>query len=167
MAKLSDLINGQDVAFDTHQAGDGQKTNWKKVHLEKRLHDSKGKARFPLLGNDLPSNSGMNDKNFSRVTAEVKKSLKKNKGLLKELAATIVAELKRFSSGEATLEHAREAAKKFAGYFDLDIDFRDLVDEYADGHLTSVTTIHYNPEKKMLHEIHQSKDQIVIRKVRS
>jgi len=166
MAKLGGLINGQDVAFDTHQAGDSQKTNWKKVHLEKRLHNKRGKARFPLLGNEQPSNSGMNDNDFNRVKREVKKALKKNKNLLDELASTIVTQLKRFSSGEASREDARETARRFAGYFDLDHDFLRVVEEYADKQLSSFTTIHYNPAEQTLHEIHQSKEEIVIQKPR-
>ena len=132
MAKLGGLINGQDVAFDTHQAGDGQSTNWEKLHLEKRLHNKRGKARFPLLGKEQPSKSGMDQREFSRVTREVKKVLKKNEDLVIDLAKIIVEQLQRFSSGEATIEDARAAAKKIANVFDLDEEFLRVVEEYSE-----------------------------------
>jgi len=163
--KLGSLINGQDVTFDTHQAGDGQRTNWKNIHLEKRLHGRGGKARFPLLGNEEPSNSGMSDNDFSQVTREVKKILKKDKNLIQNLAKTIVTELERFSNGEATSETAKEAAKRFAEYFDLDTDFLRVVEEYAKNRrLTTITTIHLKPNEQTLHEIHISKKEITIQK---
>jgi hypothetical protein len=35
MAKLNRLMKGQDLAFDTHQAGDRQSVNWLALHMEK------------------------------------------------------------------------------------------------------------------------------------
>jgi hypothetical protein len=49
MATLKRLINGQDIAFDTHQAGT-QHIRHRDLHLEKRLH-SGGKIRYPMFGN--------------------------------------------------------------------------------------------------------------------
>lgn len=166
MAKLGGLINGQDVAFDTHQAGDSQIVNWKDVHLEKRIHNKRGKARFPILGNQEPSVSGMTDNDLRRVTKEVKKTLRKNESLVKELAITIVDVLKRFSNGEASPKDAREAAKKIAKAFDLNADFLRVVEEYADKKLETFTTIHFNPGEDSLHEIILSKEKITIQKPR-
>lgn len=166
MAKLRGLINGQDVAFDTHQAGDAQNVNWSALHLEKRLHGGRGKARYPLFGNEKESSSGMNQDDFERITREVKKALKKNEQLLKDLAKTIVVELERFSNGEATSKDAREAARNISGYFDLDPNFLRVVEEYSNKHLSSITTIHFNPIEKTLHEIHQTKGEVVIQKPR-
>lgn len=166
MAKLGSLINGQDVTFDTHQAGDGQPVRLGDIHLEKRLHNSGGKARFPLLGNEEPSNSGMNDKDFNRVVNEVKKVLKKNKQVEKNLAETIVAQLNRFNDKKVTSETAKEAAKRLASYFDLETDFLRIVEEYSKNSLLSFTTIHFNPTKQTLQEIHQSKKEIIIQKPR-
>ncbi len=164
MGKLGGLINGQNIAFDTHQAGDGQKVNWRDVHLEKRLHSNKGKARFPLLGNEKPSSSGMNDDDFQHVKKEVKKAFNKRKPLLRDLANMVVSELKRFSSGKATQEDAKQAAKKLAEYFDLNTDFLKIIKEYADAdnELTSFATIHFNPATQTRHEIRQSKNEISI-----
>ena len=165
MAKqLRILIKEQDVAFDTHQAGDGQSVNWEKLHLEKRLHKG-GKARFPLFGNEKPSSSGMNEDDFSRVKKEVRKALE-NQKIFEALAKRIVDELDRFRNGNATHENAREAAQKIAGYFDLDKNFLRIVEEYADNKLLSFTTIHFNPNELTLHEIHQSGKEIAIQKPR-
>lgn len=166
MAKLGGLINGQDLAFDTHQGGDGQESKWQKVHLEKRLHNRRGKVRFPLLGDEKPSNSGMSQKDFERVTVEVKNALKKNEDLLNELASTIVEQLKRFSSGKATIIDAEVAAKRFAEYFNLDTEFVKKVATYArNKNLQALSTIHYNAEEKTFHEIKQSKSAITIKKI--
>jgi len=166
MGKLRGLINGQDVSFDTHQAGDKQQINWKNVHLEKRIHNRGGKARFPLLGGEKPSNSGMNDNDFSRVITEVKRILKKDRKLVRELAETIVTQLEKFSSHTATSETAKEAAKRFAEYFDLDSEFLRIVEEYTENRLQSFTSIHFNPVEQTLHEIHQSGKEIRIQKPR-
>lgn len=167
MAKLGGLINGQDVTFDTHQGGDGQASKWEKVHLEKRLHNKRGKARFPLLGDEKPSNSGMNDKDFERVIKEVKTALKKNLKLLDELASSIVEQLERFSGGKATMEDAEIAARRFAEYFGLDTDFRDKVATYARNKnkmLISLQTVHYNSSEQTFHVIRQTKNAISIKK---
>jgi hypothetical protein len=55
--ELRQLIKGQNVTFDTHQAGDSQNVHVKHLHLEKRLHGGRGKARFPLFGDIKPSSS--------------------------------------------------------------------------------------------------------------
>ena len=75
MANLKKLIHGQDVRFDTHQAGDAQPTNWHHVHLEKVLHEG-GKIRFPLAGDFQPSwSSRVNDVQYERVKREVAREL--------------------------------------------------------------------------------------------
>lgn len=166
MAKLGGLINGQDVAFDTHQAGDGQSTNWQKLHLEKRLHDNRGKARFPLLGKEKPSSSGMNERDFGRVTREVRNTLKKNDASTRSLAETIVDQLRRFSSGEATVEHASMAAQTIADAFGLEREFLRVVQEYAEGRLLSFTSIHFNQAQNALQEIVITKAEIAVQKPR-
>ena len=158
------LINGQNVAFDTHQAGDKQETNWRKVHLEKRLHGGKGKIRFPLFDGELISHSGMNENKFKSVIDEIKKALRKNERLLIELAQTVIDQLNRFSNGKASAEDARIAAKKFAKYFDLDAEFLRIVEEYAGNKLTSFSSIHYDFTGNKLIEIVQTKEEIAIQK---
>lgn len=166
VAKLSRLINGQDIKFDTHQAGDGQTVNWKAVHLEKRMHNRKGKIRIPLLGNGNPSSRRMSRDDFERIMREVRNELDSNQALIKKLAETIVDILGKFSSGQSTSEDAKQAAKKVAGYFDLDDEFESVLERYARGKLVSYTSVHMNPETGLLQEISQSKDCVVIRKAR-
>lgn len=166
MAKLSRFINGQDVTFDTHQAGDGQKVNWRAVHLEKKMHKRNGKIRFPLFGNGNPSPSGMSREDFEKITREVRNKLDGDRALVEKLAETIVDILERFSSRQATSEDAKQAAKKVAGYFDLDDEFESVLERYARGKLVSYTSVHMNPETGFLQEISQSKDRVVIRKAR-
>lgn len=153
MAKLGGLINGQDVAFDTHQAGDGQGINWKHLHLEKRLHKGGAKARFPLFGEEPPSSRGMNERELNRVSTEIRSALKNNRDLVEDLAETIAEQLRRFSSGEAEIHHARQAAQRIAGAFDLNESFLRAVEEYYEGKIFSFTSIHFNPAQNSLHEI--------------
>jgi hypothetical protein len=173
---MKELINGQDVSFDTHQAGDSQEAHLKDLHLEKRLHKG-GKARFPLFGDGKPSHSGkMNKDTLEIVTKEVKKALKKNERLTNDLAETIVNTLNRYR-GRRTINEidefeklASEAAKKIAGYFGLDDKFLRKVTDYGkyggDGRLVSFMTVHLNPDKGTIHEIYQDKDSVEIRKAR-
>ena len=160
MAKLQSLIKNQKISFDTHQAGDGQETKWRNVHLEKSIKNKKGKARFPFLGNEKPSNSGMSEKDFKSIIKEVSKVLNKDKVLLEELAIEIEKELHRFSSGLATIEDAIEAAKRFSKYFDLEADFIDDVAKFRRGRLIEFTTLHYSKGTQELYSIKQSNKRI-------
>lgn len=166
MAKLGRLISGQDISFDTHQAGDGQEVNWRNVHLEKSVHNERGKAKFPLLSNERPSNKGMNDDVYAKVTKEVKRELKKNKVLVDELAETVADVIKRFSQGKATEEDGMTAAKKLAGYFDLDDKIvSSLSNEFKDPEDMDFSTIHRHHKRKYGYiEIKQSSKKVDIRK---
>lgn len=164
--KLARLIDDQDLAFDTHQSGDGQKIHWREIHMEKRMHNNLGKARFPLAGNAEPSKSKtMSDQTFSKISKEVRTVLRKNQSLATELAKTVANELHRFSSGKASEKDARKAAIKMAGYFCLDETFEQLVVNYLKANLGMVTTVHRNPNGKP-YEIIQSADKIEVRQAR-
>ena len=169
MAKeLRKLIKGQDIAFDTHQAGDGQKVNVDHLHLEKRLHDGKGKVRFPFFKDFKPSKSKtMTEENFRRVTKEVTDALKKDENLTKELAQTIVSVLRRFRGENADIgQESHEAARKIAGYFGLSDEFLRIVEDYSQGKLIFFMTVHFNPTDGTIHEIVQSAKSVEIRKAR-
>lgn len=167
MATLKRLINGQDVTFDTHQAGDGQSVNWRAVHLEKKPHNKRGKIRFPLVGDEEPSSSGgMNPRDEERIKREVKNELKRNPELVKQLAETVVDSLRRFSQGQATTEDVKNAAKKLARYFELDENFITYSERYAREHFVSATSIHVSLETGHIHKIEQSAEQVTIRRVR-
>jgi hypothetical protein len=168
MGILGSLINGQDVTFDTHQAGDGQPTRWHNVHLEKRLHDGGGKIRYPFLDGTNPSTTGkVTPAQLKKVNKEVRSALKKSGALTDALAQKVVEVLGRFSNGEATPENAREAARTIAGYFDLDEGFVRVVEDYADNRLAFVRTIHFNKSLKTYHQIRQSSEAIEIKRLKS
>lgn len=166
MAKLNRLIKGQDLHFDTHQAGDGQSVNWPALHMEKRLHGGRGKLKFPLLGGFLPSKpKRMSDDDYFSILKEVTKALKKNDRLVRELADTVIGELNRWSSGDATVAAAIEASNKIAKYFDLGDSFEEVVSEKL-GVLSLVKTIHKDEKDKLLYEILQSKKSVVVQAAR-
>jgi hypothetical protein len=167
MAKLGPLINGQDVTFDTHQAGDGQETKWRNVHLEKRLHNGGGKIRYPFLDGTNPSASGnVSDSQLENVNREVTRALNKDKQLTMQLAQTVVDILDRFSSGKATTGDARSAAETMAGYFELDENFVRVVEDRAQGRLEFVRTVHFNPQQNTYHQIRQSRNSVQIKQVK-
>lgn len=168
MANLKRLIQGQDVRFDTHQAGDMQPTDWKALHLEKILHEGAGKIRFPLVGNHEPnwSSPRISQKNFQRVCAEVKRELNKNKNTTQILALTVADVLTRFSNGTASVKDAEEAAKKLAGYFGLDQQFSRTVCEYMGSRLLSFTSYHSTTDSQFLKKIIISTEKVEIRKSR-
>jgi hypothetical protein len=90
MAKLGGLISCQDVAFDTHQAGRGQETCWRSLHVEKRLQGGCGKARFPLFGGASSTRPArMRAGDLDRVATEVRRALRKDEILNKKGAQTI------------------------------------------------------------------------------
>ena len=167
MSKLKRLINGQDIAFDTHQAGDGRGVRLADLHLEKRLHNRKGKIRYPLFGEGGPTYSDrVSEATERRVTKEVRDALKGNSELQRQLAETILDALKRFSDGRASVETAKAAAKKIARQFGLDESFLRVVEDYSGTQLLSLRTVHFNREEGSLHEIFQSRDTIEVRKAR-
>lgn len=167
MSTLKQLIQSQDIAFDTHQAGDSQTTNWKAVHLEKSMHGKRGKARFPLLGETKASKSkSMSDEDFKYIKSEVQKALKKSPRLVEELAKVVAQELNRFSEKQATETDARKAAKKLAEYFGLKETFEEIVIREFKGHIASITTFHLVLGTSDFYEIEQSAKAIRIRKER-
>jgi hypothetical protein len=167
MATLKRLIEGQNVTFDTHQAGDGQQTNWHGVHLEKKLHDGGGKIRFPLIGGFEPSWSSRISRNqYEGVRREVQRELRKNQKLVNDLVETVVDVLTRYSSGEATVESSMQSARKLAEYFGLGEQFEKAVGEYMENRLTSLTTYYINPGKRELQEIRFSSEKVEIRRSR-
>ena len=89
--------------------------------------------------------------------------LKKNKALVNDLARTIAHELFRFSCGKASEKDARRAAKKLAGYFNLDAEFERLVVDYTNEKtLAAVTTTHRGPGGQS-YEIIQSSQRVEVR----
>ncbi|MGF1873728.1 hypothetical protein L4D77_00085 [Photobacterium frigidiphilum] len=165
MANLKRLISGQNISFDTHQAGDGQNVNWRNVHLEKSVHGERGKAKFPLLSNELPSNKGMNQKVYARVTKEVKRELKRNGQLVDDLVDTVADVIKRFSQGTATVSDGLIAAEKLAGYFDLDNKIiSSLPNEFKDPKDMTFSTIHTPNDGDGYIEIKQSSERVDVRK---
>lgn len=162
MAKLNRLIKGQDVAFDTHQAGDGQSIHWQDLHLEKRLHGRRGKLKFPLFGGQQPSKPrNMSNDDYKAIVSEVKKALKGNNDLVSDLAETIVDVIKRFSNNSATLEHAIEAANKLAESFNLGKRFSDEIHTRF-GSISNYTSLHIDPRDHLIYEISQSKEGVTI-----
>lgn len=165
MANLKRLIKGQDISFDTHQAGDGQGVKWRDVHLEKSVHGERGKAKFPLLSNERPSSKGMDPKVYASVTKEVKRELSKNKRLTKDLVKTVANVIERFSQGTATEDDGLIAAKKLSGYFDLDEKAVSVLPSLL-GKPDNMTfsTIHYKNDVHEYVEIMQSAEKVAIRK---
>lgn len=163
MAKYGVLIQGQDIAFDTHQQGDAQEIRLKDLHLEKRLHVG-GKIRFPLFGAGHPSYSRkVTQETFRRVEREVSRTLNKDAKLTEALGQLIVNELVRFGSGQVTVEDAQLAASKIASYFDLDVEFESAVARYAGKVLKEFATFHRSLVDKRYVEIRQSAEEIRLR----
>lgn len=166
MAKLGRLIQGQDVAFDTHQSGDGQSIHWKELHLEKRLHKG-GKIRFPFFGDRNPSSSErVSEKDYQRVVKEVSRTLNRNPELRSTLAETVVSQIDRFRGGVVTIEDAREAANKIASIFDLGDDFIGHAVIHANNRIAEFSTLHPGKQPGTVVEIVQSRSSIQIKKPR-
>jgi hypothetical protein len=166
MTKLNRLIKGQDLAFDTHQAGDGQCANWPALHMEKRLHGGRGKLRFPLVGGFTPSKpKRMSDDDYFSILKEVTKALRKNDHLVRDFVDTVIGELNRWSSGEATVGTAIEAANKIAKYFDLGESLDQVVSQKL-GVISSLKTLHKDEKDKLLYEIFQSDKNVIVQAAR-
>jgi hypothetical protein len=164
MAKFGRLIQGQDVAFDTHQSGDGQRINWEELHLEKRLHKG-GKIRFPFFQPRQPSwSERVSERDYERVVREVQKTLSKDPKLREQLAQVIVDQLARFREGDVTIETAQEAARTIASIFDLGEDFIATATVQADGHISRFATLHAGKRPGTVMEIVQSRDRIEIQR---
>lgn len=166
MAKLGRLIQGQDVTFDTHQAGDGQEINWRSLHLEKRLHKG-GKIRFHLFGDAETSYSDrVSEKDLGRVVREVRDTLHKNEKLTVQLAETIVAQVLRFRRGAVTTENALEAARNIAKAFDLGEAFVGLAEIAANARIARFSTIHPGKRPGTVIEIVQDAQQVSVQRPR-
>lgn len=159
------LISGQDVVFDTHQAGDGRPIRVEDLHLEKRLH-SGGKIRFPLFGEGQPRSSGLNEAERGRVIREVERALSKDPVLVRELARVVYEQLSRFSQNTASLDDARQAARSIAVFFKLGEEFVNEVAAFHEGKLVQFVTHHRDPDSLERFEIRQRPAEIEIRKAK-
>jgi hypothetical protein len=165
VASLKRLIQGQDVAFDTHQAGDSQVVKADDLHLEKRMHRGGGKVRFPLFGDRQPSRSErVSDKDFARIVREVHKALSKKPQLQSQLAEVVVEQINRFRGGQITTEQCMEGARKLADIFDLGEPFLVQVRMNIDLLLLEVATLHAGISKGAVVEIVQSRYRIEIQR---
>lgn len=144
---LKNLINGQDIKFDTHQAGDKAEVNWRDLHMEKYIHDRRGSIKFDFFSSREPQNSGMHEKDFNRVQREVKKILRKDPEKLQKFADLAVSEIVRFSSGEASQDDVELAAKNIAGHFDLNSNFEKVVVNLYGNKISSFISIHRGKDK--------------------
>lgn len=165
MAKLNRLIQGQDVTFDTHQAGDGQEINWRSLHLEKRLHKG-GKIRFHLFGEgETTHGDRISEKDLGRVVREVRDTLNKNEKLARQLAETIVEQVKRFRSGDVTARDAMEAARNIARAFDLGEPFLSLAEiVVTDSRIARFSTIHPGKRPGSVIEIVQDAERVSVQR---
>ncbi len=161
------LIKNQNIKFDTHQAGDGQKINLEALHLEKILHDSKGtKIKFHFFGAIPIDKQNTNvDKNLLRlIQKEVSKEINKNKQKSSELGRLIVNTLYRYKNSGIVEKEALEAAKNIASYFQLNKDFVSKTIKYAkdSNKIEEVITTHIGTETNKKHKIQQTAESIII-----
>jgi hypothetical protein len=162
MARLKNLISNQDIAFDTHQAGDGQPVNVDALHLEKRLYGG-GKIRFPLFGNRNPSSEGVDDRRLRRVTREVRSALS-DTTTTEQLAETLVSQLRRFKGKKMTIDDAREAANNLAKFFNLGPAIVERAVFHAESQLQVYQSIHLGPQKGKAIEIAQSSEEVAFQR---
>ena len=137
------------------------------LHLEKRLHEG-GKIRFPFFGNRKPSYSKRVSRDkFDKITREVRKALHKDQRLTDELIDTVFKQLRRFSMGEASVENAREVARKLGGYFELSEQFEVSVARYTGDTLVQFMSQHKSITSPEIIEINQSAESIQIRSAKA
>ncbi len=150
------LINGQDISFDTHQAGDGQEINYKSLHMDKKQHGRGGvRVKFAFFASEKELSienlckKAKSQDQCKKVVNEIKKVLKKNPDKKIELAKIIVTQLIKFSNKEASLEEATTVAKNIASIFNLSTDFTDKVIAIYDNNLNleKATTYHTDRDK--------------------
>lgn len=166
MAALARLIQGQDIAFDTHQAGDRQSVRLRDLHLEKRLHAG-GKIRYPMFGDGRPTAStSVNETTSARVIREVSRSLRKNPRRTNQLARVIADVLSRFSNGTATIEVAREAARNIAGHFGLSQEFEESVVTFFGDRLVKFSSRHSSRDLGEAKRLEISARRVVIRRIK-
>ena len=107
----------------------------------------------------------MSDDDYFSILKEVTKALRRNDRLVRDLVDTVIGELNRWSSGEATVGTAIEAANKIAKYFDLGESLDQVVAEKL-GAITSLKTLHKDEKDKLLYEIFQSDKKVIVQAAR-
>ncbi|MDQ7085829.1 MAG: hypothetical protein Q9M36_13380 [Sulfurovum sp.] len=169
---MKQLIKNQNIKFDTHQAGDGQETNLKGLHLEKILHKPKNtKIKFHFF-EKIPiekQNNNIDKKLFKKIQSEVSKALNRNPQKTNELGELILKTLYRYKTQGIDEIDALEAVKNIADYFDLNEDFiRKTIKYGKDNKIIEVTTTHpSNDTSQKRHNIKQTKNDISISSRRS
>jgi hypothetical protein len=165
---LKQLIKNQNIKFDTHQAGDGQETNLKGLHLEKILHNPKNtKIKFHFF-EKIPiekQNNNIDKKLLKKIQSEVSKALNKNPQKTNELGELIINTLYRYKNQGIDKKDALEAVKNIADYFDLNEDFISKTIKYGkiDRKITEIITTHpSNDSSHKRYKIKQTKKYITI-----
>jgi hypothetical protein len=107
----------------------------------------------------------MSDDDYFSILKEVTKALRRNDRLVRDLVDTVIGELNRWSSGEATVGTAIKATNKIAKYFDLGESLDQVVAEKL-GVITSLKTLHKDGKDKLLYEIFQSDKKVIVQAAR-
>lgn len=166
MAVMKRLIQGQDLAFDTHQSGDGQPLKIGGLHMEKRLHRG-GKIRFSFFTGEVTSSSNVSAERQDAVVREVRRELRRNPGLQKSLSRTIVDQLIRFSGGNCTVDQCVLAANSIALAFGLGESLSQRVAIDAQGRVVECSTFHLAERPGVVKEIVQRARSVVVQSAKA
>jgi DUF1009 family protein len=160
---MKEIISGQTVVCDIHEAGTGRAAIWGKgLHIHKRMNGKEyGRAeiRIPLDSeSDMEIVTRGNQEIKKRLVNEIRRAFE-DKQKRREFVKGLIQEIERFSDNMHKEENLRAAAKRIAKHFDLDDKISREIIERINDHIVSITTIHDGNDLKQYY-ITQEEDKI-------
>ena len=149
---MKEIISGQTVVCDIHEAGTGRAAIWGKgLHIHKRMNG----REYGYAEIRIPLDSESEMEILTRGNQEIKKRLVneiyrafEDKQKRREFVNGLIQAIERFSDSVHKEENLRAAAKRIAKHFGLnDRISREIIDRIND-HIVSITTIHDGNDSK-------------------
>lgn len=167
---MKQLITGQSVKCDIHDAGSKRPVEWGKgLHIHKRMHGKNygsAQVRIPLdedkdLKIDVRGSAEIRKKLFNEIKRAFNDVQKRT-----EFVEGLISEIERFSNGLKFEANCRKAAKRIAKHFELDERIKRELIKKMDSEITKYTSIHSGRDNK-LYYITQSPGKIIASELRT
>jgi hypothetical protein len=167
---MKQLISGQSVKCDIHDAGSKQSVEWGKgLHIHKRMYGKSYGSAQVIIPLDEDKKLKIDARGSAKIKKELFNEIKRAFSDVQkrtEFVEGLISEIGRFSNGLKVKAHCRSAAKRIAKHFQLDETIeRDFIKK-MDSEIIRYTSIHSGRDNK-LYYISQSPGKIIASEIRT
>lgn len=166
---MKELIQGQKIRCDVHDAGSGQDVTFGKgLHIHKRMNRDRYSGAEIMIPIDSDSDvqikaKGNDEEIKKRIINEIKKAFS-DKQKVKQFAIALAEEIERYSIKDRFIENLRESAKRIARTLDLKEKIEIELTSSINNYIQNYYSIHNSNFDKHLYYIQQGKSFIDVGK---